>query len=269
MRAALERQALERASATTSDALSPASPLAAAASALAASASPLKAEGVGPEALHQLLKARRSVYPKDYTGEAVPDAQVAALLSAARWAPNHGKTQPWRFVVFGGVQKEALLHATLEWHLEQPPDFWQTAFVHKGQPEFPDGEAFAAYFEKAAQSKWRRASHLVAICRRRQRPSEKKRIPEWEETAAVACAVQNMHLLATSLQLGAYWSSWYELFRTSPECVRFLGLEPEQGDVCMGVLCVGAMEPDTLAAIQRLGAPGRLPPESYAVWHGE
>ena len=43
-----------------------------------------------------------------------------------------------------------------------------------GQPATADGEAFAAYFEKAAQSKWRRASHLVAICRRRQRPRRQR-----------------------------------------------------------------------------------------------
>ena len=34
-----------------------------------------------------------------------------------------------------------------------------------------------------------------------------ERIPEWEELASVACAVQNMWLSATSYGIGAYWSS--------------------------------------------------------------
>lgn len=32
--------------------------------------------------------------------------------------------------------------------------------------------------------------------------------PEWEEMCAVACAVQNMYLMATSLGVAGYWSSW-------------------------------------------------------------
>ena len=32
-----------------------------------------------------------------------------------------------------------------------------------------------------------------------------KRLPEWEEICAVACAVQNMHLMATSMNhIGAF-----------------------------------------------------------------
>jgi len=218
---------------------------------------------VDSRALQTLLETRRSIFPKDYTGAPVSDEQVRALLGAAPWAPNHGKTQPWRFVVFGGAAIEKLLDATLAWHLQQPPDFWKTAFIHKGQPEFADGAAFAAYYEKAAGGKWRRASHLIAICMRRQRPSDKKQIPEWEEMAATACAVHNMHLLATSLQLGAYWSSWYELYRKSDECVSFLGLSPAEGDLCMGVFVVGAC--DKVEQIQRMRA-ARLPAAEIADW---
>ena len=35
-----------------------------------------------------------------------------------------------------------------------------------------------------------------------------KRMPEWEELAATAAAVQNMHLMATSLGAAGYWTSW-------------------------------------------------------------
>ena len=79
----------------------------------------------------------------------------------------------------------------------------------------------------------------MALCLHRQRPSEKKRIPEWEELCACACAVQNMHLMATALGVGAYWSSWYELYRESDECGRFLGCSPAEGDTCLGVFVVG------------------------------
>ena len=47
-----------------------------------------------------------------------------------------------------------------------------------------------------------------------------KRLPEWEEICAVACAVQNMHLMATSMNhIGAFWSShtWCKAARDSME----------------------------------------------------
>merc|ERR1712166_1175217 len=161
---------------------------------------------------------------------------VTKLLEAARWAPTHGKTEPWRFVVFGLDKKELLLQATLDWYKQQPQPFWDEAW--KG--EFADADAFAAYFVKAKQDKWCKASHVVAICLSRQRPREdQKAIPEWEEQAAVACAVQNMHLMSTSLNLAAYWSSYFEHYRTSASCVQFMGLEPDKGDQCMGVFVIG------------------------------
>src|SRR5690554_5604049 len=49
-----------------------------------------------------------------------------------------------------------------------------------------------------------KASAVIAICMERQ-ASEK--IPEIEEIAAVACAVQNMHLTATAYGLGGFWST--------------------------------------------------------------
>ena len=53
---------------------------------------------------------------------------------------------------------------------------------------------------------------MVAICVRRQAGS--KRLPLWEETAAAACAVQNMHLQASeSGGLACYWSSWHDAAR--------------------------------------------------------
>lgn len=35
-----------------------------------------------------------------------------ALLEAANWAPTHGKTEPWRFVVLGRQGMQALQDVT-------------------------------------------------------------------------------------------------------------------------------------------------------------
>ena len=75
------------------------------------------------------------------------------------------------------------------------------------------------------------ASHLVAVCMSRHQPTPgKKQIPEWEEMAAVACAVQNMHLMATARGVAAYWSSWFSHYTASKECASFLGLDRAKGE---------------------------------------
>lgn len=49
-----------------------------------------------------LIKQRRSIFPKDYNGAAVPREAIERALEAANWAPTHGKTESWRFTVFSG-----------------------------------------------------------------------------------------------------------------------------------------------------------------------
>ncbi len=49
-----------------------------------------------------------------------------------------------------------------------------------------------------------RASHIVSIGMKR---TTTKRIPEIEDIAAVACAVQNMYLSVTAYGLGGYWTT--------------------------------------------------------------
>ena len=80
-----------------------------------------------------------------------------------------------------------------------------------------------------------KVSHLIAICMRR-RANPEKIMPEWEEQAAVACAVQNMHLMATALGVAAYWSSPTTIHEA--EVKEHLGLGEE--DKCLGMFHVGS-----------------------------
>ena len=36
--------------------------------------------------------------PRDFTGEAISDADLLTILEAARWAPSSSNLQPWRFL---------------------------------------------------------------------------------------------------------------------------------------------------------------------------
>ena len=70
---------------------------------------------------------------------------------------------------------------------------------------------------------------------------------EWEETAAVSCAVQNMHLMATALQVGCYWSSSgvgknMDGYMQHEQLRRFFHLDNPE-DKCLGLLHVGVPSP--------------------------
>jgi nitroreductase len=48
------------------------------------------------------------------TGGTVSKHDITALLEAANWAPTHGKTEPWRFVVLGQQGMQAMQDVTEE-----------------------------------------------------------------------------------------------------------------------------------------------------------
>src|SRR5687767_12071401 len=53
--------------------------------------------------INKLIRTRRSLKPEKFIkGKIVPDEVIHQILENARWAPTHGLTQPWEFVVFSG-----------------------------------------------------------------------------------------------------------------------------------------------------------------------
>ena len=75
-----------------------------------------------------------------------------------------------------------------------------------------------------------KAACIIAICMKR---DEEERIPEWEEIAAVACAVQNMYLTCTAHGIGCYWSTP----KPALEAEEFFGLQ--RGERCLGLFYMG------------------------------
>ena len=82
------------------------------------------AEEVGPRvtALHPLLAARWSPRAFDAT-HTLSDADVDALLEAARWAPSASNSQPWRFAVAlrGTPEHVAVVEALVGWNQQWAP----------------------------------------------------------------------------------------------------------------------------------------------------
>ena len=165
------------------------------------------------DALNKLIRNRRSVYPKNYSGKPIEQAVLDQILENANWAPNHRKTEPWRFIIFSGDARRALSDYLVQYYLDRTPP-----------------EARSEIKQKKIGQKPLQASAVIALCMQRD-PEE--RVPEWEEIAALSAAVQNMWLSCTAYGIGAYWSSPSSIIRAND----FLQLKA--GERCFGLFYMG------------------------------
>lgn len=108
---------------------------------------------------------------------------------------------------------------------------------HGSEEEY---RAWRAMTEGEIRGRWGPVSFMVGIVVQRQAGS--MRMPLWEEAAATACAVQNMHIQACAESgLACYWSSWHDAARDSAEMSAFLGMGGE--DRCLGFFVVAPGKP--------------------------
>lgn len=138
--------------------------------------------------INQLIRSRRSVFPKDYSGQVVPEEVIRQMLENANWAPTHKLTEPWRFTVFSGEGIKKLAAFQSECYKQ----------VTEAKGTFQQ-DRYVSFQTKPIES-----SHIIAIGMKR---DAAKRLPDWEELGAVFCAVQNMYLTATAYGVGCYLST--------------------------------------------------------------
>lgn len=163
-----------------------------------------------------LIAHRRSIKPIDMDSEKEITAELwDTLFECANWAPNHGHTEPWRFIVYSGEARNEIAAAL------------QNAY----KTDTPKGEFRPEKHEKMGQNPLY-SNAVVAIVMKR---GDNPKIPAIEEIEAVACAVQNFHLAAASTGLGVFWSS--PTVSYSHTFAQELALT--EGEQCLGVLYVG------------------------------
>ncbi len=172
--------------------------------------------------IFDLIKKRRSVFPAQYNDKPISKATIEKILEAANWAPTHKKTAPWRFKVLQGESKEKLgLFLSLKYMETEP------------KPK-------EMKIKKLIQNP-KNAAAIIAICMQR---DPKESIPEWEEIAATAMAVQNMWLCCSEMGIGSYWSSPGLITQMHD----FFALN--DGEKCLGFFYMGYYD-ETLPEVSR------------------
>ena len=152
-----------------------------------------------PDAIDALIRARRTCLRMDSESPIDPTT-IGELCRLATFAPNHHRTEPWRFAVFTGNGRRDL------------------------------GDTIAAVMssngtrpEKVAKTrvKYMRAPAILVIGT----SAGTSALETVENRDAVAAAVQNILLAATARSLASFWSSV-----ATPDAAQLLdlcGFEPD------------------------------------------
>lgn len=184
--------------------------------------------------ISEIIKNRRATPPRLLIKKEISIEVIEQLLENANWAPNHKKTEPWRFKVYTGEAKLELA--------QQAYKILKTK-QEEGYPVAPEKvEKFRSTLERVPLA----ITVVVQF-------DTGKRLPEWEEIAAVSMAVQNMWLTATDMGLGAFWAtpSFMDLFHEI--------LEIGPGQKSLGFFYVGEIMMD-------YPSPGRGDLDSKVEW---
>jgi len=135
----------------------------------------------------EAIRSRRTV--RNFKADPLPQEDLDAILEAGMWAPSHGNSQPWEFVVVGPearVRLLALLRAKADELL--------------ADPDLPEPNRRGIMSLKAD---FGGAPYMVAVV---SRPPEED-IERIENPLSAAAAVENMCLAAWDRGIGSVWLS--------------------------------------------------------------
>ena len=182
-------------------------------------------------AVFEVIRARRSI--GKVQPERPPREVIERLLTAACWAPNHGRQEPWFFHVFAGDERARL-------------------------GEVAAGEYARLYPDRAAKIEKLRGGPLRApvVIAVTVAPAADPVVAR-ENYGAACAAIQNMALLAAAEGLGLMWRSgdMAELEGVK----RMLDLPPD--GVIAGFVYIGYPAMETPAAT-------RCTIDQRSTWHG-
>lgn len=165
-----------------------------------------------PAALDFLL-TRRSRPARTLTLPVPDRAQLTQILTAAARAPDHGKLEPWRFVV---LSRPALARLA---------QLARVLATEKGLPDDAITKAVSQYAD----------SHLTIAVVKVPRPTDK--VPDFEQVLSTGAVCLSLLNAALAAGWGANWLTGW-LSQDPVFCAQGLGLSPDE--VVAGMIHIGS-----------------------------
>lgn len=150
------------------------------------------------DTISQVILGRRTVH--EFRPEEPPRSLLLAAIEHARWAPNHYRTEPWRFYLLSRARG------------------MEIAALNAAIVRAKSGEAAA----DAKLKRWQAMpGWLVVTCCRD--PDEQR---QREDYAACCCAVQNLMLYLWPAGVGVKWSTGKVI--RDPGFFAAIGADPDR-----------------------------------------
>lgn len=179
--------------------------------------------------VHELIASRRTVFQFD--GRPVPEEAIWRAVEAARWAPNHKRTEPWRFTWAGPE-----LHARFTAH-------FQAKMLRKLEAKGAPPEAIAKLRAEGPKvPAMLLVTQLLAM-------DEGTRL---EDHASMGAAIQNLTLALWSEGIASGWKSFDD-----PTAHELAGVDPAQERI-VGLLWLGYPAAEPPRGVRRLAGPELL-----------
>ena len=170
------------------------------------------------DAVATLLRERRTIH--DFLPDRIADDVVERAIEVGSWAPNHHRTEPWRFYLLGALARKQIIERSTE-----------LVRIAKG--------------DRAAQIKRQRwlevPGWLLMTCLR-----SDDTLREREDYAACCCAAQNMMLTLWADGIGTKWTTG--AITRDPELFHMLGVHAAR-EFVVGLFWYG--RPATVIVQQR------------------
>jgi nitroreductase len=180
--------------------------------------------------LIDFLKNRSSTPIIGLSEPAPSEAELNEILTVAARVPDHGKLNPWRFILYRGDARLQVGHLLA---------------ARAAQRAAEKSEDYAEHNREKDVQRFARAPLVIGVvCT----PRDTHRIPEWEQLLSAGCAAMQLCNAANALGYGSNWiTNWYS---DDAEGMRLLGLAPDEKAV--GFIHIGT---------PRAAAPNRPRPD--------
>ena len=132
------------------------------------------------------------------------DAEIEQMVRIATRVPDHGRLEPWRFIVYRGDARRQVGEQL-------------AALAEARDGPLPEGR------RQQELARFSRAPLVIGVV---SSPKESPKIPQWEMFLSGGAAAMNLVHAANALGYGANWiTNWYS---DSEEGRRVLGLAPHE-----------------------------------------
>ena len=156
------------------------------------------------QAVLDYLLARKSAPIPELKEPAPSDAEIATMLTAAARVPDHGRLEPWRFILYRGEARHRVGRMLAD-------------LAERREGPLTEGR------RQQELTRFSRAPLVVGVV---SVPRDNPRIPQWEMFLSGGAAAMNLVHAANALGYGANWiTNWYS---DVEEGRRILGLSPAE-----------------------------------------